>query len=158
MISDFYHIAITVSDMGKALAFYRDILGMKVVRDRKLSGQVLEVMDGVPGMSVRAVNLSFGGKSEIQLMEWSHKGRPMRPDWMSNDEGFIHAAFFVEDIEETCEEFKAKGVKFHCDIQVSGNMLKSVSFEGPDGVRLEMLEPGPEWRKVSFDDYHHEAK
>ena len=154
MITDFYHVAMAVSNMEEALKFYRDILGMRVVRDRKLSGHVLRVMDGVPDSAVRAVNLSYGGTAEIQLMEWERKGRPMRPDALQNDLGLAHGAFYVKDIEKTYEDFKAKGVKFHCPIQVSGSTLKSVSFEGPDGVRLEMLELGPDWQKAAFEPFH----
>ncbi len=160
MISDFYHLSCTVSNMEEALAFYCDILGMHKVRDRYLSGHVLQVMDGVPDpdAKVRAVNLSYGEKFELQLMEWHRKGRPMWPDASMLDMGFGHLAFYVENIEEMYEKMKAKGVKFHCDIQVSGKQVKSVSFAGPDGVRMEMLEPGPEWQAVSFEDYHHPEK
>ena len=54
LISTIHHTAFTVSDMERSLAFYRDILGMKVLWDSvqagvEYKGPVCDKITGCPG-------------------------------------------------------------------------------------------------------------
>jgi catechol 2,3-dioxygenase-like lactoylglutathione lyase family enzyme len=37
MITGFHHTSVTVADMDRSLAFYRDLLGMEVVNEREIN-------------------------------------------------------------------------------------------------------------------------
>jgi catechol 2,3-dioxygenase-like lactoylglutathione lyase family enzyme len=54
MMSDIHHTSFTVSDMERSIAFYRDILGMKVVWDSvqagaEFKGEIADNLTNCPG-------------------------------------------------------------------------------------------------------------
>lgn len=51
------HVSVTVSDMERSLAFYRDLLGLKVVETHHLEGETIEKMTGKPGVVMEVVRL-----------------------------------------------------------------------------------------------------
>ena len=62
MISDIHHASFTVSDMKRSVAFYRDILGMEVVRDTaqagvEFKGPLVDNLTNCPGSELRIVFL-----------------------------------------------------------------------------------------------------
>jgi len=69
MLNKFHHVAISVNDIDKSLAFYRDVLGFKVfhdveIKDKKTMEQVAKIygMTHIPGaVHVRTI---FMGKEE----------------------------------------------------------------------------------------------
>ena len=68
MIGVILHVAISVSNMDEALAFYRDALGMEVVRDITLSGEKLSALVGLDGATIHNVALRKGD-AEVQLLD-----------------------------------------------------------------------------------------
>ena len=50
------HVAISVKDMEKAIAFYRDVVGMEKVFDREFAEGMAKLI-GVPGTRVRIVHM-----------------------------------------------------------------------------------------------------
>ena len=66
MISGIHHACFTVSNMERSVAFYRDILGMKVLWDSidagvKYKGEVSDKITGCPGTEQHIVYLGIGG-------------------------------------------------------------------------------------------------
>ena len=52
------HIAVTVSNMDRSLAFYRDLLGLKEVERHLLEGETISKMMGKPGIVLQVVRLA----------------------------------------------------------------------------------------------------
>lgn len=142
-----HHTAISVSNLAASVKFYRDILGLKVIRERTFSGPAFEAVDVLPvGSSVQTALMDAGDDRYIQLSEYAPKGRLPRPDSNQCDIGLVHIGFRVTQIETLYEELGRKGVKLNCPIQTVGKDVKVFSIDDPDGVRVEFLEILVEWQ------------
>ena len=80
MISGIHHASFTVSDMERSVAFYRDILGMRVVWDSAhagvaFKGEVCDRLTNCPGKELRIVFLSVNDKL-VELVQYTPKGNP----------------------------------------------------------------------------------
>lgn len=123
----FDHVAITVSDMKRSVAFYRDVLGFKVLG--KLEN---------PDTGFLIVFLDTGSVI-IELFEFREKGAP----WDRNrneDLGLKHFAFRVDSVDEVAERLKAAGVKFVLEPFDANGGVRIAFLEDPDGVRIELIE------------------
>lgn len=133
------HIAICVRDMERSLAFYRDILGMKVTLD-----QVQDTTQGgLPQVykhkrqTRRTVHVTYGeGSTTPSLVLTSHPGNHTDGDPIKLDQvGISHLSFSVRNINDLSEELVSKGV------QVVANLedFSSGSFfvYDPDGILLQ---------------------
>ena len=68
MITGIHHFALTVSDVGRAVAFYRNF-GLEVIADREVKGDYVERITGLPGVQVRICHLSGHGHN-LELLEY----------------------------------------------------------------------------------------
>ena len=108
------HIAMSVQDMEKVIAFYRDVVGMEKVFDREFSEGIARLI-GVEGASVRVVHMKLND-SMIELFDYTHpKGREPRPDRQQSDYGLTHIGFIVEDFWGTYQHLLDHGVQFLAD-------------------------------------------
>ena len=81
MISDIRHTSFTVSDMERSVAFYQDILGMKVVWDSveagvAFKGPETDNLTGCPGTELHIVFLDINEKL-IELIAYTPTGKPL---------------------------------------------------------------------------------
>ena len=65
------HAGITVTNMEKALAFYRDLLGLKVVLDVELEGAFFHRITAHPGPR-RVVMLEAPDGNRVELFQFYH--------------------------------------------------------------------------------------
>ena len=102
------HAAISVKDMDKAIAFYRDVIGMEQVLDREFSEGMAKLIK-VPGTQVRIVHMKLGDVI-VELFDYGYpKGREPRPDPQQSDYGITHIGFMVEDFSETLQHLRDHG-------------------------------------------------
>jgi catechol 2,3-dioxygenase-like lactoylglutathione lyase family enzyme len=140
MLTSIAHTAISVSDMERSLAFYRDLLGMKVVMDVEATTKKLGVIVGLPEAQARIVMLDAGNQ-QIELFQYrAPVGGPMSKDLRQCDNGLTHIAFNVTDLDGLCAKMKSSRVEFYSDPQIMGKEMKVVYFKDPDGVTLELME------------------
>lgn len=105
------HVAMSVRDMEKVIAFYRDVVGMEKVFDREF-GEEMGRLIGVPGTRVRIVHMKLQD-SVVELFDYGHpKGRDPRPDAQQSDFGLTHIGFMVEDFWGTYKHLVDRGVEF----------------------------------------------
>ncbi len=145
MISDIHHMSFTVSDMGRSVAFYRDILGMKVIWDSvqagvQLKGPVADNLTGCPGTELHIVFLSIN-EGLIELVQYTPTGEPL-VDNKASDTGSAHVCFKTEDIQELYKRLSANGVRLHCTPQNMGDVWV-MYFRDPDGIILEAMQGDP---------------
>ena len=104
------HAAISVKDMEKAIAFYRDVIGMEKVFDRTFDAPMAKLI-GVEGTEVRIVHMKMGD-AVVELFDYKHpKGREPIPDHQQSDFGLIHIGFMVEDFQATLQHLRDHGVE-----------------------------------------------
>jgi len=105
------HVGMTVKDMERAIAFYRDVIGAVVVLDREFGDELGEVI-GVAGTRARIVHMQLGD-TMVELFDYRHpQGQERRADASPADQGLTHIGFTVEDFWRTYRHLVNHGVRF----------------------------------------------
>lgn len=139
-----HHVGITVSDIDKSIAFYRDVLGMKLESTSNMEGAFISNVVGVPGAVLKGANLSSDGLL-LELFQYvAPKGGKQKASLRQFDVGHYHLAFLVDDIEDAYKTLTAKGVKFSERPQYvpdgPDKGLGAIYFWDPDGIALEFIQ------------------
>lgn len=136
------HVGITVSDMDRAVAFYRDVLGWEQLFDERLSGPELDALTGRPGTSLRACGGRIGA-GRVELMQFD--GGPTEPHGPGLGLGTL--SIEVDDIDACHTELSAQGVTvLGPPVELHGTRMFFVL--DPDGQPIELVEylpGGPAW-------------
>ncbi len=141
MIRGIHHTAVSTPDMERALAFYRDLLGLVVVSDFTWpSGfSTADAITGLEDSSARVVMLR-AGNAMIELFEFaSPEPRPAEAGRPVCDHGITHICLDVVDVESEYRRLKDAGVVFHCEPQNLGMTIATYGRD-PDGNVFELLE------------------
>jgi methylmalonyl-CoA/ethylmalonyl-CoA epimerase len=105
------HVAISVKDMDKAIAFYQDVIGLEKVFDREFDAPMAKLID-VEGTRVRIVHMKLGD-SVVELFYYYHpQGREPLRNHQQSDFGLTHIGFRVTNFHETYRRLQEKGVRF----------------------------------------------
>jgi len=153
-VTGIFHGGVTVSDMDRALRFYRDGLGLEVEFDKTLDGPYLPVVLALDFEAIRAVYLRVPGGQFIELLEYRGIERlpaASRPC----DYGAGHLCLYVEGIDEIHGRLKDMGFRARSDGPVditSGPNAgaRSIYLLDPDGYRVELFQKRPEaWDHVT---------
>tara|TARA_A100001037_G_scaffold298327_1_gene321849 strand:- start:21786 stop:22322 length:537 start_codon:yes stop_codon:yes gene_type:complete len=134
------HTGISVSDMERSLAFYRDLLGLELVFDSDLDD--VPPLNAVVGMDEARGRVTWlrAGDTMIELWQWdSPQGRPLPDDYRPADKGVTHYALEVDDVDELYERVVAAG--FHANTKpLDLGLHKTTYIRGPDDEIIEILE------------------
>lgn len=135
------HTGIVVSNMEQSLKFYRDLIGLKVVKDFTEKGKYIDSISGLSGVHLRMVKLTADDGSMIELLLYlSHPNQPPIKTRIY-DLGCSHVAFTVDNIDMEYERLSGKGVKFNCPPYISPDGYAKVTFcHDPDGTCIELVE------------------
>jgi catechol 2,3-dioxygenase-like lactoylglutathione lyase family enzyme len=137
------HIGIAVSDIEKALFFYRDLLGFKIIKDMEEKGEYIDNFSGVRNIVVRTVKLEDEKGSIIELLKYkSHpKTNDNNLEREITDVGISHFALTVDDIDETYKKLIENGISFNCLVQNTPDGYARVTFcRDFDGNFIEIVE------------------
>jgi len=146
IIGPIQHVGVTVSDLGRSLAFYRDVLGFEPLFVTDGSGPDLARTLGVPDADLSFAQLRLGD-TLLELLQYRHPaGRPYdRGNRGSADVGAYHVGLRVADIEETYRALAARGVAFTAPpLHVAAGPLAGGAFTyfaDPDGLTWELFQP-----------------
>ncbi|GIW41373.1 MAG: hypothetical protein KatS3mg076_1950 [Candidatus Binatia bacterium] len=142
MIRGVHHTAISTPNLERALAFYRDLLGFRVVFEFawKQGTQVADEITGLENSAARAVMLS-AGNTVIELFEYeSPRPRESDPRRPVCDHGITHICLDVKDLDAEYERLEAAGMVFHCPPKDIGMGLRTTYGRDPDGNVIELQE------------------
>jgi len=92
-----HHYGLIVSDLDRAVAFYRDTLGLEVLSEFTVSGAAFAEAVDVPGATGRFAHLDAGG-ARVELVEYDPPGED-RPAPAVNDAGGTHLGLSVPDLD-----------------------------------------------------------
>jgi lactoylglutathione lyase len=122
------HTMIRVGDLDKSIAFYTDVLGMKLLRRK-------DYPDGKYTLAF----VGYGEESEGAVIEltynWGVTGYELGT-------GYGHIAIQVDDIRKTCEAVAAKGGKVVYGPALHGGATWIAFVEDLDGYKIEFIERG----------------
>lgn len=139
MIRKMKHVGVSVADLDRSLAFYRDLLGMEVVVEESFAGPQYEMILRLKGAKGR-VALLKAADVYIELFEFSQPApRCGDLDRPVCDHGITHFCMEVADIEAEYGRLQAAGVVFHCSPLDFGT-AKATYGRDPDGNVFELLE------------------
>ena len=139
------HAGITVSDLDRSIAFYRDVLGCELVVRQEKQGGYLAAIVGHPDAHLRMARLRLPGSEHlIELFQYlAPTGQPVeiRP-W---NVGTSHLCFRVDDLRSLHARLVARGVDGFVgepvEIDTGANAGgRSVYLRDPDGLIVELFE------------------
>jgi catechol 2,3-dioxygenase-like lactoylglutathione lyase family enzyme len=150
MLQHIDHVNLVVNDLPGMVAFYRDVLGMKVVREVTISGDWIEAVVKMKGVHADVVYLEFASGPRIELIAY-RSPQVERPVGLGEPHvpGMRHMAFRVDDVHIAVAKLKTKGVTFLGEpqtvpdqqVKYVGGVRKSlVYFHDPEGNLLELCE------------------
>ncbi len=130
------HVGVAVPDYDAAVAFYRDVLGMRLVHEEVNEEQ-----------GVREAMLAVGdGGSCVQVLA------PLSPESAiarfldRSGPGLQQVAYRVEDVEAAGATLRERGMRLLYDSPRRGTAGSRINFVHPKdagGVLVELVEPGP---------------
>lgn len=144
-VNGIHHTSLVVSDMERSLRFYRDLLGMEVVVDTDMQGEMLDNEVALKGSHIRVVELNCRASAFLELLQYyAPPGKPFPADFRCCDTGAPHIAFLVDDIQAAYQQLSAAGVRFTYPPQdVDAGAFagsKTVYCYDPDGIVIELWE------------------
>ena len=140
MIKEVRHIGIVVNNIENSLKFYRDLLGLKIIKDMDEQGVYIDNMLSLDNVQVRTVKLSADtGNTLIELLDFkSHNDNEVRNFYTI---GASHIALTVDNLEDLYKHLSANNIKFNAPPQKSPDGIVKVTFcNDPDGTPIELVE------------------
>jgi glyoxylase I family protein len=136
------HHGLCVSDLERALAFYRDGLGFAEVSRLRFEDPGTHKLLGLPGAVLEAVYLRRDGTT-LELLHFPRPGtrlggapRPM------NQVGLTHLSFLVSDLDALLAKLRTLGgnVLEATRLDSQGKGSNAIFVTDPDGTRIELVE------------------
>ncbi|MYE91268.1 VOC family protein [Candidatus Poribacteria bacterium] len=138
------HVAVTVSDMDRSLAFYCDLLGLKEVERHRLEGETISKMAGKPDVIMEVVRLEAPETPGV-LLDLQQYVTPEGEvsDAQLGDVAHAHFCFGVPDVWAAYKDLSEKGVEFVSEpvsFDLEWGIVYVVFFKDPDGFILELMQ------------------
>jgi catechol 2,3-dioxygenase-like lactoylglutathione lyase family enzyme len=145
------HTGITVSDLERSLAFWRDVLGFQLSHTAQQKGELAQEITGVEGAELKLAVLKTPGGHKIELLEYLAPADRKRTNFRPCDIGFVHVALLVEDLDVVLAHIAASGYKVAGKPQTltrGPNAGKRVVYvRDPDGTTIEFMQVARQGRK-----------
>jgi catechol 2,3-dioxygenase-like lactoylglutathione lyase family enzyme len=116
------HVSISAHDFNKTVDFYQNVMGFKTAFSNTAP-------DGRPGLTY--LQISRDTFVEVQ------------PPAQNRPDGFMHFGIEVEDMDAVVARLRAKGAEVTDPNNRPGG-VRLANITAPDGVRIELLELGPD--------------
>jgi len=121
------HTMLRVANLDRSLAFYCDLLGMRLLRRRDY-----------PGGRFTLAFVGYGSEEETAVLELTHNWDTER---YQLGDAFGHVAIGVDDIYRRCDELRQKGAKIVREPGPMKHGTTEIAFvEDPDGYRIELIQ------------------
>jgi catechol 2,3-dioxygenase-like lactoylglutathione lyase family enzyme len=139
------HTGITVSNLERSLAFWRDVFGFELSHTAHQTGELAREITGVPGGEIKLAVLKAPGGHKIELLEYlAPPDRKKDVELRPCDVGHIHVALLVDNLEAVLKRIATHGWKTAGKPQTVAtgpNAGKRVVYvRDPDGTTIEFME------------------
>lgn len=133
------HYGIVVSDIDRALEFYRGTLDMEVIQEISQQSDQFSRAIGLENTNVELVFLDADGFT-IELVQYHHPTNgSVNENSSPNSVGRAHFCVGVDDIDSIYEDLQSD-VEFISSPQELDNGVKLAFMRDPDGNLVELLE------------------
>ncbi len=128
------HVGVAVVDLDKAIAYYRDVLGMRLAHE-----------ESNPDQGVREAMMAVGDSgSYVQLLAPLTPESPIGRFLDRDGPGLQQVACRVADIDAACATLRERGLRLLYDEPRRGTAGARINFVHPKdagGVLLELVQP-----------------
>ncbi|BBZ46045.1 VOC family protein [Mycobacterium parmense] len=145
MITGLAHTAVCVPDCEAAVAFYRDVLGMRVLSppyvmaDNAIREDMGELMAD-PAMKAAIMGFGDDGDRVLEVIEYLNVDRIDRHPRALTDHGLSHVGLICVDLDATRAELEGKGVRFLVSGIAEVARVRTSWFVDPWGVVFILVE------------------
>jgi glyoxylase I family protein len=138
------HTGITVLNLERALAFWRDVLGFELSHTAHQTGALATEITGVEGAEIKLAVLKTPGGHKIELLEYFAPVDRKRTNLRPCDVGSVHVALLVHDLDTVLERIADSGWEAAGKPQTLNtgpNAGKRVVYvRDPDGTTIELMQ------------------
>jgi len=127
MLKKIHHVGIVVADLEKAMSFWRDLLGLALVKTAVVQDQ------GVKAALLKA------GESEIELLEPIAAESGVGKFLARRGGGLHHVCFETEDVDSELSRARAKGIQL-IDQRPRPGLAGMICFLHPKATRGVLVE------------------
>ena len=123
------HTMLRVGDLDRSLAFYTDVLGMRLLR-----------RNDYPEGRFTLAFVGYDSEDRASVIELTHNWDTAQYDLGT---AFGHLAVEVDDAAATCEAVRARGGKVVREAGPMKHGTTVIAFvEDPDGYKIEFIQKG----------------
>jgi catechol 2,3-dioxygenase-like lactoylglutathione lyase family enzyme len=141
------HTGITVANLERSLAFWRDVLCFELSHRAHHTGDLASEVTGVPGAEILLAVLK-GYEHKIELLEYRGPSDRKHVDLRPCDLGSVHIALTVDNLDAVLNTIAASGWKAAGkpqSLKTGPNAGKRVVYvRDPDGTTIEFMQPPPD--------------
>lgn len=124
------HTMLRVGDLARSLAFYTEVLGMRLLRQQDY-----------PDGKFTLAFVGYGPESEHAVIELTYNYGVERYDIGT---AFGHIALEVDDAYRACDDIRQRGGKIAREAGPMKHGRSVIAFvEDPDGYRIELIQRKP---------------
>ena len=123
------HTMLRVGDLDRSIAFYTDVLGMRLLR-----------RNDYPEGRFTLAFVGYDSEDRASVIELTHNWDTAQYDLGT---AFGHLAVEVDDAAATCEAVRARGGKVVREAGPMKHGTTVIAFvEDPDGYKIELIQKG----------------
>lgn len=149
MVGRIYHVGITVSDLDRSIAFYRDILGLEFQGEILMSGEETDKIFNKNNIKARVAYLKGSKNLEsppVELIQFVDTAVDEKESDLFTT-SISELCFYTDDIDVVYKNIIENDVECisepaYFDFTKEGfGKSKAFYFKDPDGIILEVMEP-----------------
>lgn len=134
------HVGLTVSNFEKAVKWYYDMFGFRLISEQVLQEEQVNNLYPLYKLKNTEIHLGFlrapkGGV--VEIFEFSNSLPEEQVIW--NKPGLTHMTYDVKNIKKWYNELKRKGVEFFSEPQQTDG-TEWVFLKDPDGNLIELID------------------
>ena len=148
MMKGIVHVGLTVTDLDRSVAFYRDVLGLAYLGEMEMEGLETERLFQRKDCKARGAYLN--GSRElaappVEMIQFVGQETERQTGDLFRT-SISELCFFVEDIDREYRRLKEMGVEFLSEPQTFDSTKygfgksRAVYLRDPDGIVLELLQ------------------
>ena len=149
MVGRIYHVGLTVSDLERSIAFYRDVLGLEFQGEIFMEGEETDKMFRRVNCKARVAYLNGSKAVEappVELIQFvNNEVKKVPSDLFTTS--ISEVCFYTDDIDSAYKHLVDNNVEClsepQCfDFRADGfGESRAFYFRDPDGIILEMMQP-----------------
>ncbi|MFP6710458.1 MAG: VOC family protein [Rhodospirillales bacterium] len=118
-----HHVALATADLDSTLKFYTDVVGLKAGPTPSSSGRL---------------QWMYAGENPVLHI---FQPKVVRDAPVSGVYGIAHFALHISNFDEAVARLKSHDIEYS-ENEMESRAARQVFFDGPDGVRVELIELG----------------